>query len=354
MHEVFGDVAHHLQAELGGEDAGVLPLVLLEDVGLDRAAHLLERGGLDLLVGLAGQDLVARHAEEREAEAVVALGDRALVARAGHAAGGVERVDPGVDLRGLGRALLLDPLLALLVDRGVQEEAEQHRRRTVDRHRHRRRRIGEVEAGVELLGVVDAGDRHARVADLAVDVRPVVGILAVERDRVERRRQPLGRQPARDVVEALVGALGAALAGEHARRVLALALEREDARGVREVARRRLAQEPGEDVAPVLVGGERHLGDLEVRERLAGQVELDHLVAHLELVLGGGVATLHGRPLGEELLGLGGEPRLELLVERDQLGDERRLPLHDLGDLHAVVARARLDDLEPGLADVGA
>ena len=32
-------------AELGGEDAGVLALVLLEDVGLDGAAHLREHLG---------------------------------------------------------------------------------------------------------------------------------------------------------------------------------------------------------------------------------------------------------------------------------------------------------------------
>ena len=36
--EVLLDVAHHLQRELGREDAGVLGLVLLEDVGLHGAA----------------------------------------------------------------------------------------------------------------------------------------------------------------------------------------------------------------------------------------------------------------------------------------------------------------------------
>ncbi len=34
---------------------------------------------------------------------------------------------------------------------------------------------------------------HARVADLAVDVGPRVGVVAVERDRVERGGQALGR-----------------------------------------------------------------------------------------------------------------------------------------------------------------
>jgi hypothetical protein len=33
-------IAHELEREVGGENAGVLPLVLLEDVGLNGAANL--------------------------------------------------------------------------------------------------------------------------------------------------------------------------------------------------------------------------------------------------------------------------------------------------------------------------
>jgi hypothetical protein len=46
--EVLLDVAHHLEAELGREDAGVLALVLLQDVGLHGAAHGRHRPRLDL------------------------------------------------------------------------------------------------------------------------------------------------------------------------------------------------------------------------------------------------------------------------------------------------------------------
>ena len=95
----------------------------------------------------------------------------------------------------------------------------------------------EVEARVEHLHVVERGDRHAGVADLAVDVGAPVGVVAVERDRVERGRQPLGRHAVGEQVEAPVGAERVALAGEHARRVLVLALEREHAGGEREAAR---------------------------------------------------------------------------------------------------------------------
>ena len=41
--EVLLDVAHQLERELGGEDAGVLALVLLQDVGLHGATHCRQR-----------------------------------------------------------------------------------------------------------------------------------------------------------------------------------------------------------------------------------------------------------------------------------------------------------------------
>jgi hypothetical protein len=41
--EVLLHVAHHAQREFGREDAGVLCLILLQDVGLHRAAHRLQR-----------------------------------------------------------------------------------------------------------------------------------------------------------------------------------------------------------------------------------------------------------------------------------------------------------------------
>ena len=127
------------------------------------------------------------------------------------------------------------PLLAGLVDRGVEEHREDRRRRAVDRHAHRRRRVRQVEARVQHLHVVERRDRHARGADLAVDVGPLVGIGAVERHRVERSRQSRRRLPVGEQVEATVRARRVALAGEHPGRVLALALEREHAGRVREL-----------------------------------------------------------------------------------------------------------------------
>src|SRR5690606_40184339 len=64
------------------EDAGVLGLVLLEDVGLHGAAHGLERVGLDARVGVGVQQLVAGDAQQAQAQAVVPLGQAAAVLRA--------------------------------------------------------------------------------------------------------------------------------------------------------------------------------------------------------------------------------------------------------------------------------
>ena len=54
-------------------------------------------------------------------------------------------------------------------------------------------------------------------------------------------------------MKAAVGALGAAFAGEHAGRILALPLEWEDARREGEIAGRILGKQPAQDIAPVPV-----------------------------------------------------------------------------------------------------
>ena len=50
-------IAHQPQRELGGENAGVLRLVFLQNVGLHGAAHLRERVGFDFFIDVARQDL---------------------------------------------------------------------------------------------------------------------------------------------------------------------------------------------------------------------------------------------------------------------------------------------------------
>jgi hypothetical protein len=273
LDEVRLDVAHHLERELGREDAGVLPLVFLEDVGLHRAAH----------------------------------------ARQGSC--------PNFPIfSGVGIAVLFGAeLLDLLVDRRVEEHRQEGRRRSVDGHRYRRRRIDEVEARVKHLHVIERGDGDARVADLAVDVGTLVGIEAVERDRIEGRGQALRRHVLGQQMEAPVGAERVALAREHARRVLVLALEGEHAGGVRELAGQVLAQAPAQKLAVVLIARQRDLRHVRARERGGREPRADLAVADCHDALVARIGLYRLRPGCEQLLGAALERRLLLRDELIQL-----------------------------------
>ena len=171
----------------------------------------------------------------------------------------------------------------------------------------------EIEAGIEHLHVVQRGDGDARVAHLAVNVGAGIGVVAIKRHRIEGGREPLGRLVVRQQLETTVGAEGIALAGEHARRVLALTLEGEDAGGEGEVPGQVLIQQEAQDLALVGELGQRHLGDLaaadggavEARANLAPPHPGDQLVAAI------GLAQL--RPGGQQRQGLGTDPGLALL-----------------------------------------
>ena len=190
--------------------------------------------GLAFFVNGWLQHLIAREPQQQQPEAVVAFGDLAVIAGPLEAAVVIKFLQFGLHL--LFQLMFADVALALLVDGGVHEKGANGGGRAVDGHRYRGARIAEVEARVELLGVVEAAHAHARVAHLAVDVGAVIGIFAVEGHAIEGGRQAVGRHVEREVVETAVGALRTALAGEHAGRVFALALEGEYPGGVRKFA----------------------------------------------------------------------------------------------------------------------
>ena len=244
--EVLLDVAHHSQRELSGEDAGVLGLVLLEDVGLNRSPNPGHGFGLDPFIDICGQHLITGDPKQPQPQSLVPAGQIALVCRSGAIA--VDLVDPRLHL--IPEVVLGDIGLTSLIDRSVHEEGEDHRRRPVDGHRHRRGRIGEVEPGIELLRIVEGGDRDPRVADLAVDVGTLVGVLAVEGHRVEGCGQALGRHALGQVVETSVGLLGRTFPSEHPCRVLFGPLEWENARRIGEFAGYVLLKQPLQPVAP--------------------------------------------------------------------------------------------------------
>ena len=280
--EVLLHVAHHAQRELGGENAGVLRLVLLEDVRLHGAAHRLQGVRADALVRLAFQQLIPADAQQRQPRAVVVARQRALVARRRHAACAVLGVQ-GCDL-----PLRLAPFagglqiaLDLLVDGGIHEHRQNHRRRPIDGHGDRGRGGAQIEARVELLHVIERCDRDAGVAGAPVDIRAGIGVLPVQRGGIERGRQARRSVTCGKVVEAPVGALRCALTGEHARRVLFFAPVGIHPAGIGIGARQILREDEAQHLAPVAEGGHGELRHRRARQALGIVLPLHHPVAHL-------------------------------------------------------------------------
>ena len=249
--------------------------------------------------------------------------------------------------------LLADPQLALLIDRRVHEEAQEHRRRAIDGHRDRSRVGGEVESRIELLGVVDGGNRHPGIAHLAVDVRPACRILAVQRHRVEGGRESLGGLTEGHVVKSLVGALRAAFTGKHACRIFTLALQRKDACRERKHTGNVLGQDPPQDLAPVFVAWQDHFGNLQVRQRLGVEVLLENPVTHLKAIPLGAIAALGGRPLAQHLPAIGIEALFQSVVAVDEIVQVGHLGLgaSQRPHQHALLV---FDDLRRLFADLGA
>jgi hypothetical protein len=141
LDEVLLDVAHHAHRELGGENARVLCLVLLEDVRLHGAADLRERLGPDALVRLAIDELIP--GDPQQPEAVAVIGGRLVAAIDGALAAAIELGD--LLLRRVPLAGLVQVPLDALVDRRIHEHREDHRCRAVDRHRDGRVRRAQIE-----------------------------------------------------------------------------------------------------------------------------------------------------------------------------------------------------------------
>ena len=142
--EISLEVAHQPQTELGAEDAGVLGLVFLQDVGLHGTAYGLQRPGLHLFIYFPGQHFIAGQAQQQQTEPVVAFRQRfGVVPGPGQSAIVVFGFQAG--FHPVFEPVFADVFFALLINGGVHEKGGHRRCRPVDGHRYRRFRIAEVE-----------------------------------------------------------------------------------------------------------------------------------------------------------------------------------------------------------------
>ncbi len=299
LHEILLDVAHHAHREFSRENTGVLRLVLFEDVGLHRTAHHAQRLGLDARIGFRIDYLVAGDAQQPQAQSFVATRQIAMVFRLA-----LLEVRPDLLVGSVPATGFIQVFLDLLIDGRVHEIRQDHGRRTVDGHGYRGRWRAQVEARIQLLEVIQRGDGHTRIADLAVDIGPRVRVFSVEGHRVEGGRQPGRRVTLSQVVESPVGALRRALAGEHTDRVLLGAPVGVNARRVGIAARQILPHQETQQFAPVGIPGHADLGNLQMAQGLAEIIAGDLAVTHGIAVLLGAQALFSLRPLPEQFQGI--------------------------------------------------
>ena len=263
-------VAHEFERKGRGEDAGVLRLVFLENIGLDRSTHRLEGSCLDLSVGLGVHHFVAPSSHGGQSKPVVPFGEFASVGR----------------VKQLHRLALLDQVgFHLLVDGSVEEEGENDGRWPVDGHRDRGVGVAQIKAGVEPLGVVGRGDGNTGIADLAPNVRAASRVPSVERDRVKGRGKTNVVLALAQVVEAAVGALGLAFTCKHAGRQFVGSLEREHTGRVGEVSRSILFRDEFVQLPVVLGLGQGDTRDVGVRQRFGRGLDLERLATDVVGVL---------------------------------------------------------------------
>ncbi len=134
MNKVLGNIAHHLQAEFGAEDAGVLALVFFQNVGLYRAAYVFKHPFFDFCR--------------------LCIGWFAAVV-------GFEFGD-------------------ILINRGIHEHGQNGGCWTVDGHGHRCGWAAQIKTAVQHFHVVQCGNADATVAHFTVNVGSFVWIVAVQ------------------------------------------------------------------------------------------------------------------------------------------------------------------------------
>ena len=150
--EIMLHITHQPQRKLRTENTSILRLILLQNIGLHRATNLTQSPRFDLFVFRFLQHVLSRYAQQHQAQTIVSFWQWPVVLRTLQALGRIHRINLGIHLRF--QPLRLDVQFTLLVNRRIHEEAQQHWRRTVDGHTHRCLWIRQIEARIQLLGIV--------------------------------------------------------------------------------------------------------------------------------------------------------------------------------------------------------
>ena len=141
-------------------------------------------------------------------------------------------------------------------------------------------------------------------------------IESIQRHRVERGRQALGRHVPRQEFEAGVGAERIAFAREHPRWVFVLALEREHAGGIRKIAGQVFPHQPFERLAVVLELRQGHFRDLRAGQRRRLQRRADLAIADLGDLLVARISLPDLRPFLQQRPRVGAQGLVALRDER--------------------------------------
>ena len=150
--EIMLHITHQPQRKLRTKNTGILRLILLQNIGLNRSANLTQGPRFDLFVFRLIQHVLSRYPQQHQAQTIVSFWQWPVVFRTLQALGRIHRINFGIDF--FFDSLRFDVQFTLLINRCIHEEAQQHRRRTVDGHTHRCLWICQIETRIQLLGIV--------------------------------------------------------------------------------------------------------------------------------------------------------------------------------------------------------
>ena len=219
------NVSHHFQGKFYGEDAGVLTLILLENVGLDGSPNTGE--GFFLQICFFG----------------------------------IARFPP----------LIFFELIHLLSNGGVHEHGQHHGGRAVDGHGDRGVGCTEIKSAVEYFHIFQCTDTDTGVPDFSINIGADIGIVSIKGDGIKCRGEAFGRIGTGEQAKAPVGVGRPPLSGEHPGGVFIGPFQREHPGGVGEAAGNVLLPHPFKELTRIFILGDADLGDSGVAQRLRGE-----------------------------------------------------------------------------------